>query len=78
MTNSSPPATAPSPYQSLSLHLKQLQLSHMLTHWEALEHQAMQENWSYAQFLLALCEFEQQVEAAEATDVRQGWLRATR
>jgi len=30
----------------------------MLNHWEALEHQAMQEQWSYAQFLLALCETE--------------------
>lgn len=30
----------------------------MLTHWETLEHQAMQEQWSYAQFLLALCELE--------------------
>jgi DNA replication protein DnaC len=32
----------------------------MLTHWEALEAQAMQEGWSYAQFLLALCELETQ------------------
>lgn len=30
----------------------------MLTHWETLEHQAMQKQWSYAQFLLALCEIE--------------------
>jgi DNA replication protein DnaC len=30
----------------------------MLNHWETLEHQAMQEQWSYAQFLLALCETE--------------------
>ena len=30
----------------------------MLMQWEALEHQAMQEQWSYAQFLLALCETE--------------------
>lgn len=30
----------------------------MLTQWEPLEHQAMQEQWSYAQFLLALCEIE--------------------
>lgn len=30
----------------------------MLTQWENLEHQAMQEHWSYAQFLLALCELE--------------------
>lgn len=30
----------------------------MLTQWETLEHQAMQKQWSYAQFLLALCEIE--------------------
>lgn len=30
----------------------------MLSQWEPLEHQAMQEQWSYAQFLLALCELE--------------------
>jgi DNA replication protein DnaC len=30
----------------------------MLSHWETLEHQAVQEQWSYAQFLLALCEME--------------------
>lgn len=58
MTNSSEPTSAVSPYQSLSLHLKQLRLSHMLQHWESLEHQAMQEQWSYAQFLLGLCELE--------------------
>jgi predicted transposase YbfD/YdcC len=61
MTNSSSQSSqqpAVSPYQSLSLHLKRLRLSHMLQHWETLEHQAMQEQWSYAQFLLALCELE--------------------
>ncbi|MEL6162076.1 MAG: IS21-like element helper ATPase IstB [Cyanobacteria bacterium J06627_32] len=30
----------------------------MLGHWQSLENQAMQEQWSYAQFLLALCELE--------------------
>nr|WP_305082329.1 IS21-like element helper ATPase IstB [Oscillatoria sp. FACHB-1407] len=30
----------------------------MLNHWESLEQQAMQEGWSYAQFLLQLCESE--------------------
>ena len=30
----------------------------MLAHWESLEHQAIQEQWSYAKFLLALCEQE--------------------
>lgn len=62
MTNSCPPSTQAtpqiSPYQSLSLYLKQLHLSHMLKQWESLEQQAMQEGWSYAQFLLALCELE--------------------
>ena len=63
MTNCSPPAPpsiAPSPYQSLSLLLKQLRLSHMLNHWESLEQQALRDNWTYAQFLLALCELEAQ------------------
>ncbi len=36
-----------SPYQNLSQHLKQLHLSHILTHWESMEHQAVQEQWSY-------------------------------
>ncbi|MBD2465512.1 ATP-binding protein [Oscillatoria sp. FACHB-1407] len=65
MTNSCPPTPATttthppvSPYQSLSLHLKRLHLCHMLNHWESLEQQAMQEGWSYAQFLLQLCESE--------------------
>ena len=43
MTISSTTPNATSPYQALSLHLKSLRLSHMLTQWEALEHQAMQE-----------------------------------
>ena len=30
----------------------------MLSEWEPIEHQATQEQWSYAQFLLALCEVE--------------------
>ena len=51
---------ASSPYQSLSLLLKQLRLSHMLNHWESVEQQALQDNWTYAQFLLALCELEAQ------------------
>lgn len=63
MTNSSSPASPTpslSPYQSLSLLLKDLRLSHILTHWESIETQAIQEHWSYAQFLLALCEGETQ------------------
>jgi Phospholipase D-like domain at C-terminus of MIT len=39
-----PPMTALSPHQHLMLQLKQLRLVHMLTHWESLEHQAMQEH----------------------------------
>ena len=69
MTNSSPQNPAEvslSPYQSLSLLLKQLRLSHMLSHWESIETQALQENWSYAQFLLTLCE----LEAQRRSDVR--------
>lgn len=52
------PLTQSSPYQLLSLHLKSLRLSHMLSHWEILEQQAMQEHWSYAQFLLELSQLE--------------------
>ena len=47
-----------SPYHSLSLLLKQLRLSHMLNHWQTIEAKAIQANWSYAQFLLALCQLE--------------------
>jgi DNA replication protein DnaC len=32
----------------------------MLSHWQPLEQQATQEHWSYAQFLLGLCELEVQ------------------
>jgi DNA replication protein DnaC len=42
----------------LSQHLKHLRLSHMLSGWQHLEQKATQEQWSYAQFLLALCELE--------------------
>lgn len=61
MTNSStPPMSQPPlpPYESLSLHLKQLRLSHMLSQWQTLESKATQQQWSYSQFLLALCELE--------------------
>lgn len=47
-----------SPYHSLSLHLKQLRLSHMLNQWQSIEQRATQEGWSYAQFLLVLCQLE--------------------
>ena len=63
MTNSSPQTTSEatlSPYQSLGLLLKQLRLSHILNHWQSIETQALQEKWSYAKFLLALCEGEAQ------------------
>jgi DNA replication protein DnaC len=32
----------------------------MKAQWQSLEQQATQEHWSYAQFLLALCEAESQ------------------
>lgn len=57
MTNSSP-APQSSPYQSLNLLLKRLKLSHFLAEWSAIEQRAIQEHWSYAQFLLALAEGE--------------------
>jgi DNA replication protein DnaC len=60
MTNSCEAPLQTTPYQNLSRHLKRLHLSHMLTHWESVEQSAMQEGWSYAQFLLALCELEAQ------------------
>ena len=47
-----------SPYQQLSSLLKQLKLTNMLTHWEATESRALQQQWSYAQFLLSLCQQE--------------------
>lgn len=68
MTNSSPastpqpptdsPTSRHSPLHSLQQQLKQLRLTQMLNQWETIEQQAMQERWSYAQFLLALCELE--------------------
>lgn len=69
MTNSSkrevisPPQTqaqTPTPYQNLTNLLKQMRLSSLLLHWESVEAQALQEQWSYARFLLALCELEAQ------------------
>jgi DNA replication protein DnaC len=38
--------------------LKQLKLRHFSESWQTLEHQATQEHWSYAQFLLALAQGE--------------------
>lgn len=45
-------------HQSLNLLLGHLRLPHMRHHWQDLEQQATQHHWSYAQFLLALCELE--------------------
>jgi len=60
MTNSSnaKPQPPSSPYQTLTEILKRLKLSHFLSDWQTVEHQATQEHWSYAQFLLALAEGE--------------------
>lgn len=60
MTNSSSnsPQLPQSPYQNLTSVLKRLKLSHFLSDWQTVEHRAIQENWSYAQFLLALAEGE--------------------
>ena len=60
MTNSSNPPPQTSPYQNLTTTLKRLKLNHFLSDWQAIEHRATQENWSYAQFLLALAEGEAQ------------------
>lgn len=58
MTNSSASQQVITPYESLTRLLKRLKLSHFLSDWQMIEHQATQENWSYAQFLLALAEGE--------------------
>ncbi len=64
-----------SPYQQLSRLLKQLKLTHMLAHWEATESQALQQKWSYARFLLTLCDQEvdrrQQMRLKRATKEAQ-------
>lgn len=57
MTHSSPAPPEP-PYQTLMNTLKQLKLRHFLDEWQSLAHQATQEHWSYAQFLLALAQGE--------------------
>ncbi|MGG6270957.1 IS21-like element helper ATPase IstB [Leptolyngbya sp. AN03gr2] len=60
MTNSSvlSQSPTPTPYESLTTLLKRLKLGHFLSDWQTIEHRATQENWSYAQFLLALAEGE--------------------
>ena len=45
---------------TLPLLLKSLRLSHMNQQWQSLEAQAQQQGWSYGQFLMTLCEHEQQ------------------
>ena len=42
------------------LFLKSLRLSHMMKQWPSLEAKARHHGWSYGQFLMALCEYEQQ------------------
>jgi DNA replication protein DnaC len=58
MTNSSAKNPVTTPYESLTTLLKRLKLNHFLSDWQTIEHRATQENWSYAQFLLALAEGE--------------------
>jgi DNA replication protein DnaC len=58
MTNSSAQNPVTTPYESLTTLLKRLKLNHFLSDWQTIEHRATQENWSYAQFLLALAEGE--------------------
>lgn len=51
--------TSTTTQQTLSTLLKSLKLSHMLQQWSDLERQALQQSWTHAQFLQALCEHEQ-------------------
>jgi DNA replication protein DnaC len=44
---------------TLPLLLKELKLSHLLPIWQQFEQQAIEQQWSYTQFLLTLCEYEQ-------------------
>lgn len=58
MTNSSVPLPQTSAIESLSLLLKSLRLPHIHKQWQELERQALQQGWTHAQFLLAVCEHE--------------------
>jgi len=58
MTNCSAPLPQTPPTESVNLLLKSLRLPHMHHHWQELERQALQQQWTYAQFLLAVCEYE--------------------
>lgn len=61
MTNSSPPLSPEALAASLPCLLKRLNLSAMRSHWSDLESQALQQSWSYRQFLFHLCELELEV-----------------
>lgn len=52
------PPTATTAMETLSLLLKSLKLPYMKQQWQELERQALQQGWTHAQFLLALCEVE--------------------
>lgn len=45
-------------HSTLPILLKELKLSHLLPQWQRFEQQAIDQQWSYSQFLLALCEYE--------------------
>ncbi len=54
--------------ETLPILLKSLRLPQIKRHWPSLESQARQEGWSYGQFLLALCEIEQQQREANRVE----------
>ena len=54
MTNCSAPLPQTPPTESVNLLLKSLRLPHMHHQWQELERQALQQQWTYAQFLLAI------------------------
>lgn len=58
MTNSSPPLAQTTAIETLSLLLKALRLPYIHQQWQELERQALQQGWTHAQFLLAVCEHE--------------------
>jgi DNA replication protein DnaC len=60
MTNSYSIKSPSSESESLPLLLKSLRLPYIKRQWQEMEKQAIQQGWSYGQFLHALCEYEQQ------------------
>lgn len=58
MTNCSVPLAQTTAIESLNLLLKSLRLPHIHHQWQELERQALQQGWTHAQFLLAVCEYE--------------------